>query len=208
MPKADWKKNTMKKLFAAEGLWPWKDSEIVSVLDVACGLSLKSKFLPAKIRVGVDIYDEYFKHIETDVPYVVVKYDVRKLRDIFVPKSFDIVIGIDILEHLEKEESLELMRQCEEIAKKAVIFETTKGFSPQNIDIWGHGGHHWQTHRSGYEIGDFKKRGYKTFTRDYVMSDIKRHSKLEVDPHIKLIDAIKFIKPEKKNAIKAKAKRG
>ncbi|MEK7560790.1 MAG: class I SAM-dependent methyltransferase [Patescibacteria group bacterium] len=193
MPKADWKKSTVKKIFSDAKLWPWKDREIESILDVACGLSLKSKFLPAKIRVGVDIYEKYFDHIEADVPYVVVKYDVRKLRDIFVPRSFDLVIGIDILEHLQKREGLALMRQCEEIAKKAVVFETTKGFSPQNIDIWGYGGHHWQTHRSGWEVGEFKKMGYKTVVRDYKMSDVRRHTEIDVKPEIQLVAAIKFI---------------
>ena len=59
------------------------------MLDVACGLSLKSKYIPAQIRVGVDIYDKYFDNIESEVPYVVIKYDVRKLSDIFIPNSLD-----------------------------------------------------------------------------------------------------------------------
>lgn len=184
----------MPKVFAREGLWPWKDDEIVSVLDVACGLSLKSKYIPAEIRVGVDIYDKYFQHIETSVPYVVVKYDVRKLRDIFVPKSFDMVIAIDIVEHLEKEESLSMLAQCEEIARKAVIIETPKGYVPQNLDIQGHGGHEWQTHRSGWEPEEFEKRGYKTFLRPYTMTNARRHSEItDIDPNIMLIDAVKFI---------------
>jgi len=193
MPKEDWKKNTLKAIFSRAKLWPWKDGEIESILDVACGLSLKSKFLPAKIRVGVDIYEKYFDHIEADVPYVVVKYDVRKLRDIFVAKSFDLVIGIDILEHLEKKDGFALMKQCEKIARKAVIFEVLQGFSPQNIDIWGYGGHHWQTHRSAWEMKEFTSRDYQVVLRDYMMSDVKRHTKLVVDPHVVLMDAIKFL---------------
>lgn len=193
MSKKDWEKNTLKNIFSRAKLWPWKDKEIVSVLDVACGLSLKSKYIPAQIRVGVDIHEPYFKHIEADVPYVVLKYDVRKLKEIFVPKSFDIVIAVDIIEHIKKDEGFDLMRQCEKIARKAVIFETPKGYVPQDIDIQGHGGDKWQTHRSGWDETDFKKKGYKTVTREYVMQDVKRHSKHKVDPHIELIDAIKFL---------------
>ena len=193
MSKKDWEENTVKKIFEKENLWPWKDGEIVSVLDVACGLSLKSKFIPAQIRVGVDIFEEYFKHIETDVPYVVVKYDVRKLKDIFLPKSFDLVIGLDIIEHLEKEESLDMIKQCEQIAKKGVIFETPKGYVPQNIDIQGHGGHEFQTHRCGWEVEELENLGYQIVVRDYVMQDIKRHTEKEVDTKIQLIDAIKLL---------------
>ncbi|MEK7504955.1 MAG: class I SAM-dependent methyltransferase, partial [Patescibacteria group bacterium] len=133
MPKDDWKKNTIVNLFSAKKLWPFKGGEIVSILDVACGLSLKSKFIPAQIRVGVDIYEKYFDHIESNVPYVVIKHDVRRLSDIFVPKSFDLVIALDVIEHLEKAESLSMIKQCEAVAKKAVVLETPEGYVPQDI---------------------------------------------------------------------------
>lgn len=193
MSKEDWAKNTLPALFGNAGLWPWKEREIISVLDVACGLSLKSKYIPAQIRVGVDIYEKYFEHIEADVPYVVVKYDIRKIRDIFMPKSFDLVIAVDIIEHITKDEGWELMRQCEEIARKAVIFETPKGYVPQNIDIQNHGGDEWQTHRSGWSTADFIDHGYKVLEREYLMQDMRRHTEHVVDPHIELLDAIKFL---------------
>lgn len=191
MSKEEWKKNTVMSVLSEKNLWPWKEGQIVTVLDVACGLSFKSKYIPAQVRVGVDIYDEYFKHIETDVPYVVVKYDVRKLKDIFIPKSFDLVIALDIIEHLEKEESLELIRQCEEIARLGVILETPKGYIPQNIDIQGHGGNEWQTHRSGWEPEDLENLGYKVVVRDYKMQGVKRHTEVTVEPDIEIMDAIK-----------------
>jgi len=194
MPKVDWRKNTIDKIFKDAGLWPFKEGEIVSILDVACGLSLKSKFIPAQIRVGVDFYEKYFDHIEADVPYVVIKHDVRNLRDIFVPNSFDLVIALDVVEHLEKDEALDMMKQCEEIARKAVVIETPEGFIPQNMDIQGHGGHDGQTHRSGWEVSEFKDLGYDTVVRDYTMSNVKRHTEKDVDPEIRLIDAIQLIK--------------
>jgi hypothetical protein len=193
MSKEDWARNTLPALLGNAGLWPWKEGEIISVLDVACGLSLKSKYIPAQIRVGVDIHEPYFAHIETTEPYVVMKHDVRKLNEIFVPKSFDLVIAVDIIEHITKEEGFELMRQCEEIARKGVIFETPKGYVPQNIDIQGHGGDEWQTHRSGWDVTDFTERGYKVVEREYLMQDIRRHTEHDVDPHIELLDAIKFV---------------
>ncbi len=192
MSKEDWKENTIENIFTRAGLWPWEEGEIVSILDVACGLSLKSKFIPAQIRVGVDIFEEYFNHIEADVPYVVLRQDVRYLDRIFLPKSFDLVIALDIVEHLEKDESLAMIEQCEKIARKGVIFETPKGFVPTNIDILGHGGHDVQTHRCGWEPDEFHNMGYKTILRDYVMCDIKRHTEVDVDPHIQMIDAIKI----------------
>lgn len=192
MSKEDWKENTIEKIFKRANLWPWKEGEVISVLDVGCGLAFKSKYISAQIRVGVDIYEEYFKHIESEVPYVVVKYDVRKLKDIFIPKSFDLVIALDVVEHVEKEEAVELLKQCESIARKAVIIETPKGFSPQNLDILGHGGHTWQTHRCGFEKEELEQMGYTVLLRDYTMTPTKRHTDLDVELNMQLINAIKF----------------
>lgn len=185
MSKLDWEENNVTTLF---DLPP-----VISVLDVGCGLSLKSKYIDAQIRVGIDSYPAYFNKIESEVPYVVLIGDVRYLRDTFVPKSFDYVIALDVVEHLIKEEALEMIRQCEEIARKAVIIETPLGFVPQNIDILGLGGHEVQTHRSGWEVEEFEEMGYKVLTRPYTMTSVKRHSTLEVEPHITIIDAIKWL---------------
>lgn len=193
MPKEDWANNSLDKIFKNAGLWPWRNGEIVSILDVACGLSLKSKFIPSQIRVGVDIFEKYFDYIEATVPYVLIKYDVRRLKEIFMPRSFDLVIAADIIEHFEKKEALDMIKQCEVIAIKGVILETPLGYVPQNIDILGHGGHEFQTHRCGWEVNELEKLGYSTIVRDYKMSGAKRHTDIDVEPNIKLIEAIKQI---------------
>ena len=45
MPKEDWQNSAVHKILQKNGLWNFKTGEIQTVLDVACGLSLKSKFL-------------------------------------------------------------------------------------------------------------------------------------------------------------------
>jgi len=189
MPKKDWKENSVEQIFAKENLYP--KTKIKTVLDVACGLSLKSQYIDAEIRLGVDIYRPYLEKIETDKTYVVVNADAMQLSSLFLPKSFDLVLLLDILEHLEKEDSLQLLDMAENIASKAVILETPKGFVPQNIDIWGHGGHSYQTHRCGWEPHEFIDRGYNVLLRNYTMCDVKRHTEIDVDPNIIFIDAIK-----------------
>lgn len=185
MPKTDWEENSLAKLFDIP--------KVESILDVACGLSLKSKFIPAQIRVGVDIYEEYFKHIESAVPYVVIKHDVRKLTDIFLPKSFDLVIACDIIEHLEKAEALEMIKQCEQIARVAVILETPNGYIPQNLDILGYGGHEWQTHKCGWDVKELEDLGYTVKLRSYEMANVQRHTTQTVDTNIQLIEAMKYV---------------
>jgi SAM-dependent methyltransferase len=189
MPKEDWIQNTVENIFEREGIYP--TGLVESVLDVACGLSLKSQYVTANIRVGVDIYRPYLEKIETDVPYVAINANALDIETLFLPDSFDLVIVLDVVEHLEKDDALRLLDMAEAIARRAVVVETPLGFIPQNLDIWGHGGHEWQTHRSGWETADFLQRGYTCVLRDYTMSDVKRHTDLEVDPEIRMIDAIK-----------------
>lgn len=186
MSESDWKKNNLATIFP-------ELPKVESILDIGCGLALKSKYIPASIRVGVDIYPEYFKHIDATVPYVVMKYDARKLYEVFMPGSFDLVIATDVIEHLKKDDALFAIKQWERLAKKAIILETPEGFIPQNIDILGWGGDKYQTHRSGWEKRDLERLGYTVKVRDYKMEDIKRHNKITVPRDIKLMDAIKIL---------------
>ena len=194
MPKEDWQTNTIDKIFAREGLYP--KQRISSILDVACGLSLKSQYLQADIRVGVDIYRPYLEKIDATVPYITVVHDVRKLDEVFIDKSFDIVLMLDIIEHLEKDESLALIKTAERLAKVAVIVETPEGYVPQNIDIWGHGGDEWQTHRCGWEKAELEGMGFKVLRRPYTMQNIRRHTELEVPVDIHMLDGIKYVSKE------------
>ena len=167
-----------------------RTGKVRTVLDVACGLSLKSQYIDAELRVGVDIYRPYLERIEAKVPYAAVNADIRELEKLFLPKSFDLVLLLDILEHMEKEESLRLLDAAEKIARIAVIVETPKGYVPQNLDIWGWGGHEYQTHRSAWEPEELESRGYMVLLREYTMSQAKRHTEIEVDPNITLMNGI------------------
>jgi len=52
--------------------------------------------------------------------------DVRKLP--FKQKSFDTVLCMEVIEHLEKEEAIRLIEDMEKIARKKIIITTPVGF--------------------------------------------------------------------------------
>lgn len=141
MSKEDWQHNTIDKIFL--DLYP---EEVDSILDLGCGLSCKSQYLKARIKVGVDIHRPYLRIAGLDYDGTLISYDVTKIQELFLEKSFDVVLLLDIVEHIEKEYALELIKNCEYIARKAVIIETPSGYIPQNIDIQGHGGGKLPTH--------------------------------------------------------------
>lgn len=193
MSKEDWKDNPVHKNLSDYGLWNWNKGDIISVLDVGCGLSLRGQYIDPSFVMGVDIFEPYLKAIQSKVPYSVIKMDVRKIGKVFIDNSFDIVCAFDIIEHLKKRDSEILIENCIKIAKKAVLIETPKGYIPQNIDIQNFGGHKYQTHRSGWSVEELEKIGFNCIVRKYVMQNVRRHTKLHVDPNIELIDAI-FVK--------------
>jgi hypothetical protein len=191
MPKADWVANNIQALFQGWNLYP--TGRIRTVLDVGCGLSLKSQYIDADVRVGVEIHRPFIERIEADVPYAVVNADALDIGKLFLPRSFDLVLILDVVEHLEKADAWRVIEMAETIARVAVIVETPRGYIPQDIDIWQGGGDKYQTHRSGWEPEEFAARGYEVRMRDYRMSDARRHTTLDVDPNIVLIDAIRDV---------------
>lgn len=189
MPREDWEKNTLEKIFMPEGLWP--EGRIGTVLDVGCGLSFKSQYIKADIRIGVDAYRPYLEKIDAKVPYVCIHADAMHIDSLFLHKSFDIVTLLDIVEHLEKDDALELIDKAGRLARRAVVIETPLGFLPQNMDILGLGGDHFQTHRCGFEAAELEAMGYDVIIRDYQLSNVKRHTSETSPASIKMIDAIK-----------------
>ncbi len=191
MPREDWETNTIEAIFRPHGLYP--QEPVVSILDIGCGLSLKSQFISAQIRVGLDIWRPYLEKIDATVPYVTVNADAMTIDQLFLPRSFDVVLILDVIEHMEKAQAITLLRKAEAIARQAVILETPKGFLPQDIDILGLGGDHYQTHRSGYEPEELEALGYTVLQRPYTLSPVRRHSTETAPDSIVQLNAIKRV---------------
>jgi SAM-dependent methyltransferase len=189
MPRDDWETNTIENIFRPRGLYP--EGRISTVLDVGCGLSLKSQFIEADFRVGLDMHRPYLEKIDARVPYVCICADATRIEHLFLPHSFDLVLLLDIVEHLDKPQALDLIRQAERVARRAVVIETPKGFLPQNIDILGLGGDHFQTHRCGFETDELAALGFDVVVRPYALSKVRRHTTEASPDAIEMIDAIK-----------------
>ncbi len=198
MPKDDWSKNTVPSLFTQWGAWPWDNypAHPDSVLDVACGLSLKSQHVWCEHRVGLDVHVPYLEQARKQNPgvdWIPIVGDVTKISELFLPNSFDLVLALDIIEHVEKDQAVKLLKDLEEIARVAVILETPRGFLPQDLDILGFDQHHLQTHRCGFEKEELEELGYQVFVRDYTLSPVKRHTTEPIATECQLLNAIKRV---------------
>lgn len=133
-----------------------------TILDLGCGCGNPFKGIKFPLLVGVDIFRKEFDMPEYDV---VIFHDAKKIDKLFQEKSFDVVTGIDFIEHLKKEEGFEIIRKAEKIARKEVIFFTPKKWSEnkgavENPKYWSYG-NPADYHKSLWIEKDFTSRGYE-----------------------------------------------
>lgn len=129
-----------------------------SVLDLGCGPNSPVQYCHLPYSVGVEAFKPYLiKTRNNKIHHRYIFSDVTKIK--FKPKSFDAVIMIDVLEHLKKEEGLEMLKKMEFWARKKIILSTPDGFLTQSdIDY-----NYFQIHRSGWTVKEFKKMGFKVY---------------------------------------------
>lgn len=165
-----------------------------SILDVGCGQGMPMKLIRTKMEikyaVGVDLFKPYLDFLKERKLYnKYVLSDVRKMS--FQSRSFDVVLSSDLIEHLPKKDSWNLIENMERIAKRQVIVTTSLGyFFHQAVD-----GNTLQLHQSGFHPQEFEKRGYKTFKygRKEILGTSGLVHTIKFDPLKKLLFLVHFL---------------
>ena len=144
---------------ALNTVWRLLDKKASSLLDVGCGRGTPARFLRAKrhlLTIGVDIYMPYINEAKSKFSHdEYVRGDVRSLP--FRPKSFDVVLAMEVLEHLDKEEGAALLKSMEGIARHQVIITSPVGVHAQEtLD-----GNPHQKHKHIWQPGELVQLGYK-----------------------------------------------
>lgn len=87
-------------------VWRHIGPETGTILDVGCGKGEPAMFINRNggyFTIGLDAFDPYLKHCKTcGIHDTYIQADVRSLP--FTDNSFDSVICLEVLEHLEKED--------------------------------------------------------------------------------------------------------
>jgi len=139
--------------------WRVLDKGGRSILDVGCGKGEPIKFINRNgqfFTVGVDAFEPYLRECQryrTHDGYVLC--DIRRLP--FRRKSFDVILCLEVLEHLGKEEGKKLIDTMEEIASKQVIISTPLGEYEQHT----YDGNPYQEHRVSWNQLELKELGYQ-----------------------------------------------
>lgn len=130
-----------------------------SLVDVGCGSDSPVQFLnkrPCKL-IGVDGFmPSIEKSRERNIHDEYICADLTNLVEIVGERAFDCALCIDVIEHFEKSQGLQLIRDMERIASDRVVILTPNGFLPQDE----HSGNLYQKHRSGWTVAEMRSIGY------------------------------------------------
>lgn len=132
-----------------------------SVLDVGCGASSPLVYAKAnKITEGIDGFHASIAQSKKNKIHDSYRTgDIRRLGNLYAPKSYDAVIALDVVEHLTRKEGFQLISDMEAIARKKIVVMTPNGFYRQeDID-----GNKLQVHQSGWSVKDFERLRFKVF---------------------------------------------
>ncbi|MGL5557769.1 MAG: hypothetical protein ACRDC3_01385 [Paraclostridium dentum] len=129
------------------------------LLDIGCGIRPFTN-IECKIHICCEPYNEYIEVLnEKYKDLLVLNMSWQDVVKSFPFNSIDTILLSDVIEHLEKEEAIDLLSKTLNIASQQVIIFTPLGFfeqdHPDGIDAWGFHGGKWQTHRSGWYPEDF-----------------------------------------------------
>jgi len=128
------------------------------ILDTGCGrYSAVSQLIKTQnfYAIGLDIFEPHVRASNGRGIYQgVVCGDVRALP--IKDKQFDLVIVLEVLEHLDKEDGQKALSELERVSKEAILLTTPIGKSPHH-DYYGNP---YEEHRYVWSLKELKASGF------------------------------------------------
>lgn len=144
-----------------------------SVLDLGCGPDSPLQYCTnIKYSVGVEAFQQYLDVSQKNKIHT--EYINKNIGNLeFEENSFDAVILMEVIEHMEETEGLDVLKKIEKWAKIKVIISTPNGFFPQKIVD----NNPMQVHLSGWDTKKMKSLG---FSKILGLAGLK-HLRAEID---------------------------
>ncbi len=125
-------------------------------MDLGCGpSSLYAGLWAGTFSLGLEVHQPAIREAQkegTHDQWILADVSEIPLKE----KSFDCVIMLDLIEHLEKGVGMAVIRGAEQLARKRVVLGTPNGLLPQEA----HHGNPYQSHKSGWTVGELRRMGY------------------------------------------------
>lgn len=127
-----------------------------TVLDLGCGTNSVLRFFGFEHLTGVE--GHRVSYIEADEKHThdrLIYADIREVHS--MEALYDACVALDVIEHLPKQDGVELLGSMEELSLKKVVIHTPSGFLPQhNIEYQD-----LQEHLSGWTPEEMRNYGYE-----------------------------------------------
>lgn len=170
---------TEPEKFTAEVKERITKSEII--LDIGCGIRPQNSIKP-RVHICVDPNIEYLNYLQQHIlsytdpemskkfrinpfcslepdsstSYIFINADWEQVEAMFPEKSADSVFLLNVIEHLDKEKSRELLKKTERIARHQLVLFTSSGNGSNNgHDPWGMSGGLYHIRKSDWVPADF-----------------------------------------------------
>ncbi|UCG89592.1 MAG: class I SAM-dependent methyltransferase [Candidatus Heimdallarchaeota archaeon] len=161
--------------------------------EMAFRLRTHYRFRGTPFIVGLDLHESYVLLHSTLGLYDKV-YNCSVIDIPYAENFFDIVLALELIEHLSKEDGLKMLNEVERVSRGQVIITTPHGFTATRE----RGGNPHMEHISGWHPKDFTDRGYsvrlidpRMMTRSTRLVDNVRRAALQIRRIPKTILAVK-----------------
>ena len=129
-----------------------------NVLDLGCGMGYWGLILKNRgcSVVGIDVFLPYLRLVKMlEVYDAVLKCSVIALP--FRTNCFDTALSIEVIEHLNKQDGLQLLRQARQVSNRVIVTTPQHYLSGQNLPSWVPKSEH---HHSHWTEQDFQQEGF------------------------------------------------
>lgn len=155
MSSSPWRRRLYHRLFSADRVLERVVGDDTRVADIGCSTGTGSPLLDLHAHVtGVDIHLPSLRMaVASGRRRQAVNADITWLP--FAFEAFDVVVALDVVEHLDRADGKRLLAELTRIGARAVVL-TPSGFDPQPAEP----DQPWMEHRSGWSAHDLRAAGY------------------------------------------------
>lgn len=151
-----------------------------SLLSLCCGIGLELTGLTTPHVTAVDIAPQYLAEVKHRCPQAkTVQSDALAFLREQKANTFDVISIIDGIEHMEKFQGVELIKEMKRVCKREILLFTPQGPSDDGYlknephNAWGiEGADHFQTHKSGWTADELEAHGFFPLAR---AEDVSQH---------------------------------